>query len=78
MARISTTPRPAASATAEPDMPAKIMLAMTLTWPSPPWIRPTQSWATPKIRCVIPPVFIRLPARMKNGTARRGNEAVPK
>ena len=31
MARISITPRPAASATAEPDMPAKIMLPMTLT-----------------------------------------------
>jgi len=27
---------------------------------------------------VIPPVFIRLPARMKKGIARRGNEAVPK
>ncbi len=31
MARISRAPRPAASATAVPDMPAKIILARTLT-----------------------------------------------
>ena len=28
------------------------------------------------MRCVIPPVFIRLPARMKNGIASSGNDVV--
>ena len=36
MALISTAPRPPASATADPDMPAKIMLPSTLTYPRPP------------------------------------------
>ena len=36
MAGINTDPRAAVSAVAEPDMPAKIMLANMLTWASPP------------------------------------------
>ena len=52
------------------------MLARTLTCPSPPWMRPTIKWATANIRWVIPPVFIRLPAKMKNGIARSGNDVV--
>ncbi len=36
MALISICPRPTASETAEPVMPAKIMLPMILTWASPP------------------------------------------
>jgi len=36
IALISISPSPAASATAEPEMPAKIRLARTLTWASPP------------------------------------------
>ena len=42
MALISMVPRPAASATAEPDIPAKITLPMTLTWASPPRNRPAR------------------------------------
>ncbi len=42
-----TLPMPAASATAEPDMPEKIIEAMMLTWPSPPRSRPTS--ATQKV-----------------------------
>ncbi len=76
IALISITPRPAASATADPDMPAKIMLPITLTCARPPRIRPTRRLATANIRSVVPPTFIRLPARMKNGIASRGKEVV--
>ena len=57
-------------------MPAKIMLPSTLTCARPPRTRPTSSCVKSKMRCVIPPVFIRLPARMKNGIASSGNDVV--
>jgi len=57
-------------------MPAKIMLPRTLTCASPPCTRPTISLATSKIRSVVPPTFIRLPARMKKGMASSGKEVV--
>ena len=38
-------PMPTASAIADPDIPAKIMLATTLTWPRPPRKRPTRTEA---------------------------------
>jgi len=66
MALISTVPSPAASAAAVPDMPAKIMLATTLTWPRPPRRWPTSVLANPKIRSVMPVAFITLAARRKN------------
>jgi hypothetical protein len=47
MALISIVPRPPASATAVPDMPAKITEPATLTWPSPPRIQPTSATAKP-------------------------------
>ena len=72
MARISMVPRPAASATAAPEMPAKIMLANTFTWARPPRMKPTTLAAKSKIFWVMPSVFIRLAARMKNGTAISG------
>jgi len=56
---------------AEPDIPAKIMLWTTLTCPSPPLTFPTNRWQKRNMRWVIPPVFIRLPVRMKKGIARR-------
>ena len=62
-------PRPAASATAAPEMPAKIMLATTLTCARPPRMLPTRAAAKSKMRCVTPSAFIRLAARMKKGTA---------
>jgi len=37
---------------------------------------PTSVCANRKMRSVIPPVFIRLPARMKNGIASSGNAVV--
>ena len=54
---------------AEPDMPEKMTLAMTHTCPIPPGMCPTTALAKRKIRVVTPPVFIRLPARMKKGIA---------
>ena len=77
MAGIRMVAVPVASATADPDMPAMIMLVTTVTWPSPPRMCPTRHWAKWTSRCVIPPVFIRLPARMKKGMARRVKLVVP-
>jgi hypothetical protein len=42
---ISIVPSPAASAIAVPDMPAKIIEPITLTWPRPPFIHPTSARA---------------------------------
>jgi hypothetical protein len=52
-------------------MPAKIMLASTLACPSPPLRGRTVILTKVKRRFVIPPVFINLPARRKNGMASR-------
>ena len=54
-----------------------IMLVTTVTWPSPPRICPTRHWAKWTRRCVIPPVFMRLPARMKKGIASSVKLVVP-
>ena len=77
MAFISIMPRPAASATAAPDMPGEnhagdhIDLAQ-----SAPDMADQGSGANRKIRSVMPLVFIRFPARMKKGMARSVNEVV--
>ena len=54
-----------------------IMLVTTVTCPRPPRICPTRHWAKWTRRLVMPPVFIRLPARMKKGIARRVKLVVP-
>jgi hypothetical protein len=66
-----TVPMAAASATAAPVIPAKIMALTTMTWPSPPLKCPTKFCANRNRRFVIPPAFMRLPVRMKKGMARR-------
>jgi len=71
IALCSTWPRPAASAMADPDIPEKMTLAITHTCPSPPGTCPIIALAKRKMRLVMPPVFMRLPARMKNGMASR-------
>ena len=73
---ISTTPRPPMSATALPDIPAKIMLAITLTWPRPPGIQPINASAKSKMRRVTPPVFINRPASVNSGKARSRNDVI--
>ena len=60
IALISILPKPAASATAEPDIPAKITLAKIFACPNPPGTQPTALLANPKIRSVTPPEFILL------------------
>ena len=77
IALTSIVPSPPASATAAPDMPAKMTDAITLTCPSPPFSQPTAAVAKSKIRLVIPAEFIRLPARMKKGTAINGKLSTP-
>jgi hypothetical protein len=60
----------AASATAEPEMPAKNTLVMMLTWPSPPRRRPTSAIDRSISARVTPARFMISPARMKSGIAR--------
>jgi hypothetical protein len=66
---ICTLPLPAASATAEPDMPAKITDCTTLTWPSPPRKRPTSRLQNRSNRSVRLPAVISPAEKMKSGTA---------
>ena len=61
-------PIPAASATAEPDIPEKISEAMTLTWPSPPRKRPTMAIQKFSNRSEIVPAFMILAATINSGT----------
>jgi hypothetical protein len=66
----------AASATAEPEMPPIRALRTIETWARPPIIQPVSRRAKISSRSVMPVMFIRLPARMKNGTASSGNDWV--
>ena len=68
-------PIAAVSAAPEPDTPAKIMLARTAASESPPRMRPTSATANFTRRTEMPPRSINSPARMKYGTAIRGNES---
>ena len=77
MPGISTLPREAASATAVPEMPPKSIEPATLVMPSPPRIHPTSALAKRMMRSVMPPPFIRLPARMKPGMQRSTNTSMP-
>src|SRR3954452_10042984 len=72
-----TFPSAVASATAEPEIPEKFIVARTVVWASPPRKRPTTAFANSMMREVIPPEFMRLPARMKNGIARSEYESAP-
>ena len=77
ISRISTVPRPAASACATPDMPAKTRLAATLTCARPPRMWPTSAIANSKIREAMPPEFSRLPASTNSGMASSGKLSMP-
>ena len=72
IAAISMRPRPPTSASAAPDMPEKIRLEKMFTCASPPGSRPTSVSAKRKMRSVMPAEFIRLPTKMKIGTATNG------
>ena len=60
-------------ATDEPDTAAKIMQVSTKVMGRPPCTPPTMLLANSTRRREMPPVSIRLPARMKNGMAASGN-----
>ena len=64
-------PLPAASAMAEPDMPAKMIDCSTLTWARPPRKRPTSASQKSSSRAVMLPEFMISAAKMKSGTASR-------
>ena len=75
IAAISILPSPPTSASAAPDMPEKIRLEKMLTCARPPGARPTSVSANRKMRSVMPAEFIRLPTKMKIGTATSGKES---
>src|SRR5574343_135249 len=60
-------------ATLEPETAAKIMQVSTQVMGRPPCTPPTRLLAKLTRRREMPPVSMRLPARMKNGMAARGN-----
>ena len=64
-----TLPEAAASARADPDMPAKMMLCTTLTCARPPRKRPTRASQKRSSRSVMLPVFMNSAARMNSGMA---------
>ncbi len=63
-------------ATDEPDTAAKIMQVSTQVIGRPPCTPPTSDFAKSTRRREMPPVSIRLPARMKNGIAASGNRSI--
>ena len=70
-------PTAAASAAADPDMPAKNMADTMVTAASPPGSQPTRALAKSMIRRLMPPVSMMMPANMKSGTAMRWKESTP-
>ncbi len=60
-------------ATLDPDTAAKIMQVRMQVQARPPCTPPTRLFAKSTRRAEMPPSPIRLPARMKNGTAASGN-----
>jgi hypothetical protein len=72
-----TEPRAAESATAEPEIPAINIPAMTVTCPRPPLICPMIFMANPVSLSVIPQRDISSPKKMKPGTASNENILIP-
>jgi hypothetical protein len=68
-------PRPAASATEEPDIPPKIILAKMETAPRPPRIQPTMEPAKSKSNCEVPLFSIMYPPNIKRGIATSKKES---
>ena len=72
-AGIKIAPTANVVATDEPETAAKIMQVSTQVMGRPPCTPPTMLLANSTSLREIPPVSIRLPARMKNGIAANGN-----
>lgn len=64
-------------ATAEPEIAAKNIQTIMVTIPSPPVMCPIKHSKKLTKRFAIPPPLIRLPASIKKGMAKRGNESTP-
>ena len=77
MPGIITPPVAATSATAVPDTPPNSIESATLAMASPPRIQPTIALANRMMRSVMPPKFIRFPARMKPGMHSNTNTSIP-
>ncbi len=73
---ISSDPKDAVSAEADPEMPPKKYEATILTMASPPVIQPTNESARSSSFSEMPPP-IRTPMVMKNGTAISEKELMP-
>ena len=72
-AGIKIAPMAKVVATDEPDTAAKIMQVSTQVMGRPPCTPPTIDLANSTKRRDMPPVSIKLPAKMKNGIAANGN-----
>ena len=71
----STVPTAAAEATDAPETEPNIAFATTVVWASEAGSRPATTWReVDQPRLAMPPLFMRPPARMKNGMASRANE----
>ena len=66
-----------AAATPEPEIAPNIMLAMQLVWAKEPGTLPTNRRAKFMSLSAIPPWFMILPARMKNGIAIKVKTEMP-
>src|ERR1700733_16280289 len=77
IAGIRIEPVAVASATADPEMPAKKILTATLTIARPPRNGPKMLLNTLTTRSVSLPAFIIPEARRKNGTGKKGRESTP-
>jgi len=71
---MNNLPCPAASALAEPEMPAKNTDNSTLICAKPPGKWPTSALDNRIMRTVMPPPFIKLAVKRKNGTANKMKE----
>ena len=74
---ITMDPREETSATADPEIPPKNMLSMTLTMASPPGSLPTIRLAKLTIFWEMPPSFMISPIMIKKGIASREKFMTP-
>lgn len=74
---ITMAPGPAASACAEPEVPATRIETSALTRPNPPRTRPAGASAKRRSDFVAPRAVIRSEARMKKGAAISGKLSRP-
>ena len=74
---IITDPMAAVSATDDPEMQPKSVLASTFTSARPPRMKPTKTDARLMSRIAMPPSAMMPPASTKNGMASSAKSSVP-